>query len=244
MFSENVRPNLKSGATLVFAHGFAITFGWIRPAAENDVVLVAPKGQGHYLRKLYCEGSGLPCLIAVENDASGFAKEKALSYAAGIGCLRVGGIWTEFREETVTDLFGEQVVLCGGVPALVKTAFDTLVGRGYLPEIAYLECLHELKIITDLMTEGGVHFMREKISGTAAWGSCLVEEKIVSEQLKDEMQSILDSIENGKFADGWRRETHGDKKRLREYINSEAKHPIEKAGRSIRSLALLPKEDD
>ncbi len=244
VFNEEIGPNLKLDAALVFAHGFSIAFGVIEPPAGHDVLLVAPKGQGHYVRKLYVEKKGLPCLVAAEKDASGKAHDKTLSYAHALGCLRVGAIETTFREEAVTDLFGEQTVLCGGVPALVKAAYETLVSRGYRPEIAYLECLHELKIITDLMQRDGIAHMRQKISRTAAWGGFLAEDEIVSGDVKAKMASILDAIESGKFADGWRREASTGQARLAESIDKEKNHPIEQAGHSVRELMPYLKEDD
>ncbi|MDH3215978.1 MAG: ketol-acid reductoisomerase [Candidatus Krumholzibacteria bacterium] len=244
VFREEIQPHLKKQAALVFAHGFAVAFGAVAPPAGHDVLLVAPKGQGHYLRKLYGENKGLPCLIAIENDASGAALDKGISYAHALGCLRVGAIETTFREEAITDLFGEQTVLCGGVPKLVKAAFETLVERGYRPEIAYLECLHELKIITDLMHSGGVAAMRERISRTAAWGSYLSEGRIVSKDLRAEMSSILDEIESGEFATGWQREAAEGQTHLSKLIHDEAAHPIERAGAQVRDLMPYLKEEE
>jgi ketol-acid reductoisomerase len=244
VYRDEIAPNLKSGTALVFAHGFAVAFGLITPPAGHDVLLVAPKGQGHYVRKMYVESKGLPCLVAAEADASGEATDKMLSYAHALGCLRTGAIETTFREEAVTDLFGEQTVLCGGVPALVKAAFDTLVSRGYRPEIAYLECLHELKIITDLMHKNGIGQMRRKISRTAAWGSFLAGSEIVSDDVRAAMSSILDAIESGEFADGWRKEAGMGQPNLAQLANKEKEHPIERAGRSVRQLMPHLKEDD
>jgi ketol-acid reductoisomerase len=244
VFSEEIAPHLNAGAVLVFAHGFSVAFGFVRPPRELDVVLVAPKGQGHYLRKAYGEGGGVPCLVAVGNDASGRALEKALSYADLLGCLRAGAMETTFRDEAVTDLFGEQAVLCGGVPALVKAAFETLVEKGYPPEVAYIECLQELKIITDLMHEGGISYMRERISRTAAWGSFLAEGQVVSEQLRSTMRSILENIESGAFAEGWQEEASSGAARLRESIENETIHPIERAGAAARSLTQRCKKED
>ena len=244
VFQNEIGRHLKSGAALVFAHGFTIAFGVVKPPPGHDVLLVAPKGQGHYVRRLYREGKGLPCLVAVETDASGKALDRGIAYAHALGCLRAGAIETTFREEAVTDLFGEQTVLCGGVPALVKAAFETLVSRGYRPEIAYLECLHELKIITDLMHREGIAQMRRKISRTAAWGSFLTERQIVSEEVKSQMASILDTIESGEFANGWRKETSEGQSRLASAATDEAAHPIERAGRSVRELMPYLKEDD
>ncbi len=242
VFQAEVVPNLKSGATLVFAHGFTITFGLIDPPEGHDVILVAPKGQGHYMRELYMEGKGLPCLIAVERDFSGHALQKALSYASLIGCLSAGAIETNFREETVTDLFGEQVVLCGGVPELVRTAFETLVRNGYRPEIAYLECLHELKIIADLMHREGIASMKERISKTAAWGSFVTGREVISDPVRVEMEKALEAIESGGFARQWMKETGKGQKRLKIAIENEYAHPIEEAGKWIRALMPYLKE--
>jgi ketol-acid reductoisomerase len=224
------------GATIVFPHGFTVAFGLIKLPAGHDVVLVAPKGQGHYLRKMFMESRSLPCLVGVEQDASGHALDKALSYASLIGCLSAGAIWTTCREEAITDLFGEQVVLCGGVPALVKAAFDTLVEHGYAPEVAYLECLHELKIITDLMHDGGIHYMRERISRTAAWGSFVTAPRMVTDATRKEMASVLAEVESGEFARQWMKESAGGQKHLRKHMNEEAQHESERAGRRVRAL--------
>ncbi|MBP2681057.1 MAG: ilvC [Candidatus Krumholzibacteriota bacterium] len=242
--SGDIAPQLKPGAALVFAHGFCVAFRRVLPPVKNDVVLVAPKGQGDYVRRAYLEGSGVPCLVAVQHDASGRAFQKALSYAGLLGCLRMGAIETTFRDEAVTDLFGEQAVLCGGVPGLVKAAFETLVGRGYPPEVAYIECLHELKIITDLMVQGGIAYMRRRISRTAAWGSFLAERRIVSDELRSTMGSILEDIESGAFADEWQKETSSGTARLAEFLENETRHSIEPAGMSARSLITRSKEDD
>ena len=236
VFSREIAPHLAPGAVVVFAHGFSVAFGFVAAPEHNDVVLVAPKGQGHALRKNYSEGDGVPCLVGVGHDASGRAFEKALSYAELLGCLRAGAMETTFRDEAVTDLFGEQVVLCGGVPALVKMAFETLVEKGYPPEVAYIECLQELKIITDLMHEGGISYMRERISRTAAWGSFLAEGKVASAALKSTMESILTDIESGAFAAGWQIEASSGASQLRERIEKESGHPIERAGKAARAL--------
>jgi ketol-acid reductoisomerase len=238
VFLEEIGPALKPGATIIFPHGFTIAFGVIKPTAGHDVVLVAPKAQGHFLRKMFMVSQGVPCLVGVEQDVSGEALVKALSYAALIGCLSVGAVETTFREEAITDLFGEQAVLCGGVPELVKAAFDTLVSAGHNPEIAYLECLHELKIIADLMYEGGINYMRERISRTAAWGSFETGDKIISPEVKSALQQILERIQSGEFARNWMDEAGAGQKNLKRKTIDEAKHPIEKAGRRIR--ALLP----
>lgn len=236
IFEEEIAPALKPGATIVFPHGFTVAFGLIALPAGYDVVLVAPKGQGHYLRKMFMESRSIPCLIGVAQDASGHALEKALSYASLIGCLSAGAIWTTCREEAVTDLFGEQTVLCGGVPALVRAAFDTLVDNGYSPEVAYLECLHELKIITDLMHDGGINYMRERISRTAAWGSFTTGERIVTDTTRKEMVSVLREIESGEFASKWMKESRSGQKTLRRRMQDEAAHPSERAGQKVRAL--------
>ncbi len=243
VYTENVKPNLRAGAALVFAHGFSIAFGEIPVDGDHDILLVAPKGQGHYLRKSFTDGVGLSCLVAVGNEASGDAQQRLLSYAQGIGCLQAGAIETTFREEAVTDLFGEQAVLCGGVPSLVKASFDVLVSKGYSPEVAYIECLHELKIITDLMVEGGIAFMRKRISGTAAWGSFETGPELVSKQTREKLEAVLEGIESGEFAERWREEARNGKKRLKELIKKEADHPIERAGDRVRALMLRRKED-
>ncbi len=244
VFREEIAPALKPGSTIIFPHGFTVAFGIVKPPPGHDVVLVAPKGQGHFLRKMFMASHGLPCLVGVEQDVSGEALPKALSYAALIGCLSVGAVETTFREEAVTDLFGEQAVLCGGVPELVKAAFETLVSAGYSPDVAYLECLHELKIIADLMYQGGVHYMRERISRTAAWGGFESGGKIVTPQTKEKLKTILEQIRSGEFAKGWMAEAHGSQKNLEKLINGEAKHPIEKAGRRMRSLMPYLSEDE
>ncbi len=241
--ADEISPFLKPGAAVVFAHGFSVAFGVVNPPKDNDVLLVAPKGQGHFVRKSYEKGVGVVCLVGVENDASGNAWQKALSYAQMLGCLRVGAIKSSFRDEAVTDLFGEQVVLCGGVPGLVKAAFETLVERGYPPEVAYIECLHELKIIADLMSDGGVSYMRERISRTAAWGGFLAEGEVVTDDLKSKMNSILDKIESGEFAAHWQKEASAGGSRLKNYIEEEQEHPIERAGESARKI-LNPREEE
>ncbi len=236
VFESDIAPFLKPEAALVFAHGFTIEFSFIVPPSGHDVILVAPKGQGHYLRKLYKEGKALPCLVAVHEDSSGHALEKALSYAAYIGCLSAGAIETSFREEAITDLFGEQVVLCGGVPELVRAAFDTLVAKGYNPEIAYLECLHELKIITDLIHRDGIASMKDRISRTAAWGSFTTGGEIITSETRSKMEEALGKIESGSFAKQWKDEANSGSKRLSAAIENERGHPIEAAGKRVRAL--------
>jgi ketol-acid reductoisomerase len=244
VFREEIAPALKPGSAIIFPHGFTVAFGVVDLPPGHDVLLVAPKGQGHFLRKMFMAQQGLPCLVAVEQDVSGDARQKALSYASLIGCLSAGAIETTFREEAVTDLFGEQIVLCGGAPELVKAAFETLVGAGYSPEVAYLECLHELKIIADLMYQGGVSFMRDRISRTAAWGSFETGDKIVSPEVKRTMAALLERIQTGEFAKGWIAEENTGQKHLKKKIEQETKHPIEKAGRRIRSLMPYLSDED
>lgn len=236
LFREEIVPALAPGTPIIFPHGFAIAFGVIKPPKGHDVVLVAPKGQGHYLRQTFMEARSIPCLVSVEHDASGDALQVALSYASCIGCLSAGAIETTFREEAITDLFGEQAVLCGGVPELVKAAFDTLVANGYTPEVAYLECLHELKIITDLMFEGGIHYMRERISRTAAWGSLTNGRKIVDDGVRDTMAVVLKDIESGRFAEGWMSESRAGHQKFDKMLKSELGHESEAAGRRVREL--------
>ena len=236
VFAREIAPNLKRGATLVFAHGFAVTFGGVTLPAGHDVVLVAPKAQGHFLRRTFVEGGGVPCLFAVHHDTSGAARETALSYASRLGCLRAGAIETTFREETVSDLFGEQAVLCGGVPELVKAAFEALVARGYAPEVAYIECLQELKIIADLMYEGGLAHMRGRISRTAAWGSFESGPRLVDGDTRRRLARLLESIEAGEFAREWMEEARAGQKRLDARMREEANHDIERAGHTVRAL--------
>jgi ketol-acid reductoisomerase len=241
--AEEIFPFLRPEAALVFAHGFAVAFGVVKPSPDHDVLLVAPKAQGHYVRAAYEKGGGVACLVGVENDASGLAWQKALSYAQMLGCLRAGAIKSSFRDEAVTDLFGEQVSLCGGVPGLVKAAYETLVDRGYPPAVAYNECLHELKIITDLMVEGGVGHMRQRISRTAAWGSFLAEDELITDDTKKRMAAILDRIESGEFAEDWRREASAGGPLLNERIETEKEHSIEAAGDAARKI-LNPREEE
>src|SRR5216117_4581745 len=203
LYRDAIEPNLKPGKTLMFARGFNIRFGTIKPPAAVDVSMVAPKAPGHRVREVFTEGGGTPGLLAVEQNASGKAKELALSYARGIGCTRAGVIETTFTEETETDLFGEQAVLCGGVSALIKAGFETLVEAGYQPEIAYFECLHELKLIVDLIYQGGLNYMRYSVSDTAEHGDYTGGPKIVTEETKKTMRKMLEDIRSGEYARGW-----------------------------------------
>ena len=232
---KDVLPSLKPGATLLFAHGFNIRFGQIRPRKDLDVVLIAPKGPGDLVRRQYQQGRGVPCLIAVEQDKSGRAKAKALAYADGIGGTRGGVLETTFAEETETDLFGEQAVLCGGATELVTKGFETLVEAGYQPEVAYYECLHELKLIVDLLHEGGIEKMHRFISHTAKYGDLTRGPRVVDRHTKKEMKKILAEIQNGKFARQWIRENKTGRKQYNKLLKADLAHPIEKVGRKLRA---------
>lgn len=236
LYSEQIEPNLKKGATLAVAHGFSIHFGFIQPRADLDVVMIAPKGPGHLVRSTFTQGGGVPCLIAVKQDASGKAQATALSYAAAVGGGRAGVIETTFKDETETDLFGEQAVLCGGASHLVQAGFETLVEAGYPPEMAYFECLHELKLIVDLMYEGGIANMRYSISNTAEYGDYTRGPRVVNEQTKAEMKKILKEIQSGTFAKEWMAENETGGKRFPEMRASGAKHPIEEVGAKLRDM--------
>jgi ketol-acid reductoisomerase len=236
LYKEHIEPNLKKGVALAFAHGFNIHFGRIQPRKDLDVFMVAPKGPGHLVRSTFTQGGGVPCLIAIHQDASGKAKALALSYAAAIGGTRAGVIETSFREETETDLFGEQAVLCGGATALVQAGFEVLVEAGYSPEMAYFECLHELKLIVDLMYEGGIADMRYSISNTAEYGDLTRGPRIVNEQTKAEMRKILKEIQSGEFAREWVAENETGGKRFPELRAKAAQHPIEQVGARLREM--------
>ena len=230
-----IKANLGKGATLLFAHGFNIHFKQIKPRKDLDVVLIAPTGPGDLVRRQYQQGRGVPCLVAVAQNATRRAKQKALAYAHGIGGTRGGVLETTFEEETVTDLFGEQVVLCGGTTELVVKGFETLVEAGYKPEAAYYECLHELKLIVDLLHEGGLAKMHEFISETAKYGDLTRGPRIVTRTTKAEMKKILKEIQSGKFARQWIRENKAGKKKYAKLLNKDLKHPIEKVGRALRA---------
>lgn len=236
VYNEQIAPNLKQGAALLFSHGFNIHFGQIVPTADVDVLMVAPKSPGHLVRRTYVEGFGVPGLIAIEQDASGQAKEIGLAYAKGIGCTRAGVIETTFREETETDLFGEQAVLCGGVSALVKAGFETLTEAGYKPEVAYFECLHELKLIVDLMYEGGLSRMRYSISDTAEYGDYVTGSRIVTDETKAEMKRVLEDIQQGKFARDFILENQSNRAFFTATRRREAEHPIEQVGEKLRGM--------
>jgi len=236
VYKEEIEPNMKKGATLMFSHGFNVHFGQILADKDTDVLLVAPKSPGHLVRRTYVEGFGVPGLIAIEQDASGNAMAIGLAYAKGIGCTRAGVIETTFREETETDLFGEQAVLCGGTSELVKAGFETLVEAGYAPEMAYFECLHELKLIVDLMYEGGLATMRHSISNTAEYGDYVTGPRIITDETKKEMKRVLSDIQQGKFARDFILENQSGRAFLTATRRNEAEHPIEVVGSQLREL--------
>lgn len=236
VYREDIAPNLKDGAALAFAHGFNIHFNQIVPAANIDVFMVAPKGPGHLVRRQYQEGKGVPDLIAIYQDYTGHAADLALAYAKGIGGTRAGVLTTTFQEETETDLFGEQAVLCGGVTELIKAGFETLVEAGYQPESAYFECLHEMKLIVDLMNEGGMAAMRYSISDTAEYGDYMVGKRIINEQSRAEMKKVLAEIQNGTFARNWILENQANRPEFLAMRRREAAHPIEVVGKKLRAM--------
>ena len=236
VYKEVVEPNLKAGDALFFGHGLNIRYGFIKPPADVDVCMVAPKGPGHLVRRQYEEGRGVPCIVAVEQDATGKGLQLALSYAKGIGGTRAGVIKTTFTEETETDLFGEQAVLCGGTSALVKAGFETLVEAGYQPEIAYFECLHELKLIVDLMYEGGLEKMRWSVSETAEWGDYITGPKIITADTKAAMKQVLAEIQDGSFANTWIAEYKAGLPKYNEYKKADSEHLLETTGKKLRKL--------
>lgn len=236
VFKESIAPNLEAGNALMFAHGFNVHFNEIVPPEDVDVFMVAPKGPGHLVRRVYTEGSGVPCLIAVHQDATGSAKDVALAYAKAIGGTRAGVLETTFKEETETDLFGEQAVLCGGASELVKAGFEILVEAGYQPEIAYFECLHELKLIVDLMYEGGIERMYYSVSDTAEYGGLSRGTRVIDTDTKKRMKSILEEVQSGAFAREWMKENRDELPNLTEMRNSLGDHKIEKVGKELRSM--------
>ncbi len=236
VYNRDIAPNLKPGDTLMFAHGFNIRFGQIKPPDFVDVSMVAPKAPGHRVREVYTVGGGTPCLVAVEQDKSGHAKAQALAYAKGIGGTRAGVLETTFAEETETDLFGEQAVLCGGVTALVKAGFETLVKAGYQPEVAYFECMHELKLIVDLMYQGGMTYMWYSVSDTAEDGGYLGGERLITEETKGEMDKMLKEIQSGKYAQDWINENVKGRPWFNERRKQERGHLIEKVGEQLRDM--------
>lgn len=236
VYKDNIKPNLKKGKALCFSHGFNIRFKQIKPPKNVDVFMIAPKGPGALVRRMYEEGKGVPSLLAVFQDASGQAKELALAYARGIGATRAGVIETTFAEETETDLFGEQAVLCGGATELIKAGFDTLVEAGYQPEIAYFEVLHELKLITDLIQEVGISGMRRRVSNTATYGDLTRGPMIITEKTRKTMKKMLKDIKSGKFAREWIKENESGRPRFNSLLKSGDEHPIEKVGRQLREM--------
>lgn len=236
LYKEDLERNLTKGKTLVFSHGFNIHYGQIVPPKDVDVIMIAPKGPGHLVRIEYEKGAGVPALVAVRQNATGKAMETALAYAKGIGATRAGVIETTFKEETETDLFGEQTVLCGGVTALVKAAFETLVEAGYQPEIAYFECLHELKLIVDLFYQGGISYMRYSVSDTAEYGDYTRGKRIITEDTKRVMKQILSEVQSGQFAREWILENQANRPSFNIMRKREAEHPIEEVGKKLRSM--------
>ncbi len=236
LYREQIEPKLKQGAALLFAHGFNIHFGFIKPRADMDVFMIAPKGPGHLVRSTFTQGGGVPCLIAIQQDASGHARDVALSYASAIGGGRAGIIETTFREETETDLFGEQTVLCGGLTSLIQAGFETLVEAGYAPEMAYFECLHEVKLIVDLIYEGGITDMRYSISNTAEYGDLTRGPRIVTDQTRAEMKKILEEIQSGKFAQEWMDENASGGAKFQALRKNAASHRIEEVGARLRDM--------
>jgi ketol-acid reductoisomerase len=236
VYKEAIRPNLKKGKALIFSHGFNIRFKQVKPPKNIDVFMVAPKGPGALVRDMYKEGKGVPCLLAVFQDASGNATKLGLAYAKAIGGTRAGVIETTFQEETETDLFGEQVVLCGGVSELIKAGFDTLVEAGYQPEIAYFECLHELKLITDLIYKYGIQGMRKRVSDTAEYGDLTRGKRVITERTRKEMKKILKEIQSGKFAREWIRENEAGRPVFSELEKKDDNHPVEVVGKQLRGM--------
>jgi len=236
IYHESIEKELSKGKTLMFAHGFNIHYSQIVPPPDVDVSMIAPKGPGHILRRLYIEGSGIPALVAIHQDTSGKAKDIALAYAKGIGCARAGVLETTFAEETETDLFGEQTVLCGGVSSLVKAGFETLVEAGYQPEIAYFECFHELKLIVDLMYQGGLNYMRYSISDTAEYGDYTRGPRVINDLVKEEMEQILAEIQDGSFAREWILENQAGRPSFNALKRKDAEHPVEIVGKKLRDM--------
>lgn len=236
IYREHVEPHLRAGQLILFCHGFNVHFQTIEPPKFVDVALVSPKGPGHGLRSEFLAGRGLPSLVAVHQDSTGRALSRTLSYAWGIGCGESGVIETTFREETVTDLFGEQVVLCGGIPELVKSAFRTLVDAGYQPEVAYYECLHETKLIVDLLVARGLHGMREAISDTAEWGGYTAGERVIGEASQTAMKEVLNEIENGQFASTWIAESQQGQPELKARRQAESELEVERVGEEVRAM--------
>lgn len=236
VYKESIEENLQEGSALAFAHGFNIHYSQIQPPANVDVFLVAPKGPGHLVRRTFEEGAGVPALFGIFQDYTGKAKETALAYAVGVGGGRAGILETSFQEETETDLFGEQAVLCGGATELVKAGFETLTEAGYQPEVAYFECLHELKLIVDLLYEGGLENMRYSVSDTAQWGDFVSGPRVINEETKARMKEVLDDVQTGEFAKGWILENQANRPKFNAINARENQHPIEVVGRELRDL--------
>ena len=236
LYREEIEPNLRPGMLLMFAHGFAIHFGTVQPSPEVDVSMIAPKGPGHLVRSTYRDGNGTPALLAIQQDATGRARARTLAYARGIGAGRAGILETTFKEETETDLFGEQAVLCGGVSELIKAGFETLVDAGYQPEVAYFECLHEMKLIVDLMYRGGLGFMRYSVSDTAEYGDYTAGPRVIDGHVRQEMKRVLTEIQDGTFAERWIDESQGGGERFLAMRRANADHQIEKVGERLRSM--------
>jgi len=242
LYNKEIAPAMKPGKTLMFAHGFNIHFGFITPPAGVDISMIAPKAPGHRVRELFTEGVGVPGLVAIHQDASGQALQNALAYALGLGCLKAGVISTTFREETESDLFGEQSVLCGGAAELIRAGFDTLVEAGYAPEIAYFECLHELKLIVDLIYEGGLGYMRYSVSDTAEYGDYTRGPRIINDQTRQEMKKILAEIQSGQFAKEWMEENRSGRGKFMSMREAARQHKIEVVGRELREMMTFLKK--
>jgi ketol-acid reductoisomerase len=243
IYKKDIAPNLRAGMALAFAHGFNIHFGQIVPPADIDVIMIAPKGPGHTVRSQFKEGKGVPCLVAVYQDYTGTAEKLALSYAAAIGGAKAGVLKTTFKEETETDLFGEQAVLCGGVAELMKAGFETLVEAGYQPESAYFECLHEMKLIIDMVVAGGLSLMRYSISDTAEYGGYKVGKRIITDETRKEMKKVLAEIQDGSFARDWILENQVGRPHFNAMRKAEREHPIEKTGAELRAKMSWNKEE-
>ena len=244
LYREAIAPHIKPGKTLMFAHGFTIRYGQIVPPKDVDVSMIAPKAPGHRVREVFQQGGGVPALVAVHQDPSGHALDDALAYAKGIGCTRAGVLKTTFAEETETDLFGEQAVLCGGVSALVKAGFETLVQAGYQPEIAYFECMHELKLIVDLFYQGGLNYMRFSVSDTAEYGDYVAGPQIINDQTRQTMKQLLAAVRDGSFAKRWIEENAKGRPEFNKMRQKDVNHPIEEVGRKLRRMMpfVNPKE--
>ncbi len=236
LYKESIEPHLTAGKTLMFAHGFSIHFGQIVPPKDVDVIMIAPKGPGHTVRSEYVEGKGVPCLIAVQQDATGRALDTGLAYAAGIGGARAGVLMTTFKDETETDLFGEQCVLCGGVTALMQAGFETLVEAGYAPENAYFECIHEMKLIVDLIYQGGFSRMRYSISDTAEYGDYEIGKRLITDETKKEMKKVLTEIQDGTFARNWILENRVNRPHFNAERRIHSEHQLEKVGKELRKM--------